>query len=819
MQNHEHPPWRVMIAGDHLQLLYHFDLVNDMLTGQIPWWQNPYEFNEGDDRMRFRRSAYFLPMSGVYALLVEAVGQAAAWNTTLWISVWFSAFFSWLWLRRFTMDPWAVGLGVLVIIVSPYRWISLFGGSPAGMALMWLPLLVWAVDVAVREGTWASGVWAGMALVLLYWADLQVFYFTTLSLPFFAAISLAGGWMTGVSLPWRRWWRVAPGGMAGLVVIGVFYLWRKDFLADSTMAAGRSLSEVRIFSPLWTGFLIGGRGPDDSIFLGVGVVAALAVALVRMMRMVGRGSRLRIRMLMVYLLLTGVLGFYAMLALGTHGPFHGALLRGVRDVIPGYSMIRQSFKIFCVVPMWVAWMLILGLSATVGQSRLTRVMLRGVMVTAGAGLMIQFLYAYSPTICLLEREQEAYALVAREAVEHRGTVARAVAVPLWPGDSSESTVPLHFAHRYGLRLLNGYSPVVRKTYMEDVFRRLESINQGVLDDEQVDWLLARDIRYVLVHENRYPDMVSPFPVHEALRRMRAHPRMTLMKQDGPVYAFKLLEEAKVVDAVDGPPSVEFPLFPARRWEVEDFAGARAAAVTNDTASGQVFWRAEAGTSITVTSRTIRIAPSEQMAWWLRVRGSGKLMVVTMGCNGPLNEQTITVDETAWSWHVQALPAVVPFQPFTLTLTAQEGAMDIDNVFLGPANWPLHWPVDEIRLPAAAFFRTGYTHKDGESVVFRRDHDPDVVVFYGPRLPLPIGGYEVVWEFSTDAPDGTVLGWVQFSQTREIGEDWQPIMAGQVARWPWVTRSNLPSTFWMKYARNADFVMHAVRIERAGGGGL
>jgi hypothetical protein len=38
-QNIEHPAWRTSIAGDHLQLLYHFDLVEDMFKGRIPFFQ------------------------------------------------------------------------------------------------------------------------------------------------------------------------------------------------------------------------------------------------------------------------------------------------------------------------------------------------------------------------------------------------------------------------------------------------------------------------------------------------------------------------------------------------------------------------------------------------------------------------------------------------------------------------------------------------------------------------------------------------------------------------------------------------------------
>ena len=36
---------RQMEPGDHLQLMYHFWLFKDMLTGHTPWFHNLYEFN------------------------------------------------------------------------------------------------------------------------------------------------------------------------------------------------------------------------------------------------------------------------------------------------------------------------------------------------------------------------------------------------------------------------------------------------------------------------------------------------------------------------------------------------------------------------------------------------------------------------------------------------------------------------------------------------------------------------------------------------------------------------------------------------------
>jgi hypothetical protein len=41
-RNVEKDNHRDMIAGDHLQLLYHFWLLSDMIRGRTPWFHNLY---------------------------------------------------------------------------------------------------------------------------------------------------------------------------------------------------------------------------------------------------------------------------------------------------------------------------------------------------------------------------------------------------------------------------------------------------------------------------------------------------------------------------------------------------------------------------------------------------------------------------------------------------------------------------------------------------------------------------------------------------------------------------------------------------------
>ena len=77
---------RTMIAGDHLQLLYHFWLAGDMIAGHTPWFYNLYEFNEGDDEARRVLSPLYIPFSLFQVIGEKIGGRAFGWYFSGFIS-------------------------------------------------------------------------------------------------------------------------------------------------------------------------------------------------------------------------------------------------------------------------------------------------------------------------------------------------------------------------------------------------------------------------------------------------------------------------------------------------------------------------------------------------------------------------------------------------------------------------------------------------------------------------------------------------------------------------------------------------------------
>jgi hypothetical protein len=802
-RNVERPSIRSMMPGDHLQLLYHFELARGMLSGRIPWFQNPYEFNFGDDASRFRPGSYFLPLSAVYALLAPWTGQAAAWNATGLLSVWLSAVFTWLWLGRFRTDLGSRFLGTLIACLLPFRWVSLLGGSPAGFALFWLPLLAWLTDRAVREGKAWTGFAIGGTLLFCGWSDLQVFFFASLAVPLLALLSVAsapGGWK---ALPSRRWARVVPGLLLLGLLIVVYHSWRHAYLTESLMGHGRSWNEVRLFSPTPRGlWLQTDFGQDAVVYLGWAITAALlgAFALETCVRVRRGESAGRYA---VWLAIAAAAGLVVWLSLGGNSPDDGWLLRQVRRAFPFYKMIRQPAKIYALMVLLLPWLVATGWGdrARALPSRFRT----GAIGLLTIALLVEMSFVIRATICRLDTEQPAYAAILRDADASGLKPPRALVLPLWPGDSADSSVYLHYAQRYGLRLVNGYSPAVSRRYIEGVFRFLESANQGGLTSSQIAALRERGIGYVLLHEDLFPEKVSPFPVSATIDRLMANPELEFLAQSGSVWAFRIV--AVRAPSEPGPEPVRFP---ARRWEFEGgtvrvgdplcSGGAHAAWTTPGPAWASRLWR---------------VAPGSGLRWLVRVRGEGRIRWSTVTPDGILGSEEREIRSSGWEWQSLLLPELPGFGQVGLTAELISGRADADCGRLIRGEWLSREmsPGAVVQIPARDFFHAGHGTPGEDAVAFRPDRDPAGAVLYGPKLPLAPGRYALEWEIASPAPAGTELGWfnVRFREDDESGR--VPLRAGTPARVEWEQADSLPVNWVLVYNRSAPLTVRRAVLTR------
>ncbi|MBU0677918.1 MAG: hypothetical protein KJ626_07345 [Verrucomicrobia bacterium] len=804
---------RRMFQGDHLQLLYNYWLVSDMIAGHTPWFHNLYEFNTGDDADTEYEGLDYWPSVLIFSLGQWLGGRALGWNLMGFISLWMTHLFTWLLLRRFVKSELAAAMLALLAIAFPYRWATLCGGSPTGFEMAWVPVLLWGIDSAIRRGRILGGCVAALGILVPFSNDAHVFFFGFLLIPFWAVFVL----LQNEEMQWkslRAWRRIVvaclPLAVMAVCLLGLSLGVVGDDTAETTVEHGRSLHEVSLFTPVAQGlFEWRGLGHHAAIYIGYVLPLFLIAGVLLHLYLIIRNPRHCWRQTVVYAALLAGIAAIIILALGPGGPRGGFLFVKARKLIPPYEMIRQTGKIFAILPPLMAVAAALSLNAfcagKAGRPWSFAIPLCFVLLAVP-----EYKLQIRPTICLLDDQQPAYAAVAADA-ETRGENPRVIVLPIWPGDSSWASLYEHYVSLYRIRMINGYMPVVSTDYIDDVYHRFETANAGLLDDDQLDNLLARGIRYVLLHEDAFPEKVSYFPVGYTAWRLMNHPRLEFMEQGQNVWAFRILEKGMVK-----PPALEkwnvfFPCSFAS-FELEWFEGSEKIVLQDVSASGDHFRRFAVGDPPVAMYQTEHLqAPKGNFS--LRQKGHGRLSIRMGLDNGVTNLQEVICDNDAWHWVVVPIGDLSGSRKVRPVIQCEEGSVDLDVAIYSSGTFPEIAAGEPLAVPAALFFHAGYTDRDETAVRFRSDYEPIGGIFYGPKLPLTDGEYAVTVEYETEAADGVDLGSFHL-ETQGIRSPDFPVVAGAPAQGAWSTRkSNLPFDLVFDYSRNADMMIRNIVFTR------
>lgn len=531
------------VAGDHIQLLFHFWLARDTFSGNTPLFTNPYEFNvHPGDTTGKRFQTYYLPFSAVYAIVSPILGHAAGWNAAGLFSILLGLVGGFMLARRLSGSNAAAMVASIAFAALPYRWTSLISGSPTGFAMCLVPWMAYGLDKLVRDASARGAAIAGLAIVLSFCSDLHVFFFSMLAAPAFA---LSSATLDGFSLFGRL--RKTCLAAIPLLLLAALALVLSNIaaaqLGKSTMAEGRSMRELLLFSPVLKGIFLRSRleGATNSIYLGLATAIFFPFAIASL----AIDGRERPRRLGAALLLAGAAFASILLATGAYGPFNALPIRVARAIVPKYSMIRQPAKIFCLLPTIFTAIAALALGganlmASVRRRRSGTAIAAILTIMATAVLMEQASW-FSTVLSRMDTSMPAYETAAGIASDAGmpPSSRKALALPIWPGDS-------HFSSLYELGimssrlcLLNGYSPSPPTGYFENVFKPLESLNQGVMDYQQYLFLKKSGIEFILFHEDVFPDKVSPFPAGVSIAELSSNPALRHISSVGRVSLFRI----------------------------------------------------------------------------------------------------------------------------------------------------------------------------------------------------------------------------------------------------------------------------------------
>jgi hypothetical protein len=803
---------RVSIPGDHLQLMYFFQLVREFITGTIPWFYNVYEFNRGDDA-RYEPDFYYMPFSAVFAVMEILTGNPAlAWNVTGFFSLWLGALGTLLLARRFCSDAWVLLAATLAGTVFPYRLVTFLHGSPTGFGIAYVPYMLLGLDYAIRDKKALGGVLAGAVFFFAEGIDLHVFFFLGLVIPFWAAFVYL---YEDVSFDVPRIRRT----VCALIPFGVFVclafarIWIiRAGLQDSVMAGGRTIREVALFSPrpdaYWS---LNPDHPKSYVSLTAVIPVMILLGMMHAVWFFRYRSTTRSRMNFWLMLgvLAGILGVL-LLGLGPRVPLPRAeRLWGLFvRLVPPYRMIRQPAKVLVLLPSLLAVCIALPFSRYVGGIAARKVkLIYGVLSLL---LLVEVAWRMDPQISLMDPHQGAYEAVAENA-RTRGEVPRAVAIVLWPGDSHWSSLHQHYGLKYRIRMLNGYRPRVPTTYFDEVFMPFASLNRGHASDEQLDALLKMGIRHIIIHEDAFPEQVSPFGVSKTLSGLLLHPRIRMLQQDRAVWSFEIMDMPSSEHVVNVPWQATSVTY---RWDVERHASQGTFVSMDDQAHGGAFVQLGSGSG-SISLPLWGIHSLDDLRLSLRLRGQGRL-IASIEIDGRVHERAVDVSSMDdWEWYAVPFPSFEGFMTgLQYQLTCAVGEVDIDYAYIASGVTPEGLQVGEVFvMPAPTLFRAGYTDLASHSVVLAPALVPAADVFYGPRLPFPAGTYNVrlTYTAESDVPLGT-LGF-RYPLAENAPVEAVVMGGGASVELQYVNRQNLPLTVAFRYNRASRMTIHTLEVER------
>lgn len=801
---------RAMLAGDHLQFLYHMWLAKDTFTGKTPLFYNLYEFNTGDDAERYEVRPYYLPFSLFFTIGTLIGGQAFGWNFTIVISIWLTFWFSWKLARRYHPDEWVSAILAVIPISIPFGWIVLLGGSPTGFSMMWVPVLLYGIDRWIADKSFSGAALTGVALYFAEWSDTHVFFFNALVTPFWCLFVYLHhyGWRWPGKAEWTGWIKSSVVLLIFAALVLLKAMGVQEGLQSTSIAKGRSLHEVAIFSHGLDGLIDLKRDGDGrKTYVGIYGIALLSISLLYALAILARDRKSPRGWCLLFLML-GITGIF-LLSTGVKNPLGPRAWQILMKVVPPYGMIRQPDKIFCILP---AILMIAGALALSWTGRWSnRWIGRSIAFVLLIPLFADYQSRLNPTICLLDDQQGAYEAVADDAAS-KGINPHVIVIPLWPGNSHFSSLYEYYVSLYRIRMVNGYRPTPRQAYLDSIFEPFQSINSGYPSNAQLDELIKRGVRYVVLHEDAFPEKVSSFPVNATLANLLNHPRLEFLARDGAVWSFTILDSGAETESAGRAVSVPV-FFPVRYWDWERSDIAAAQVSPDESALGGKFVTLSQDTGAIISSQWVRTAGHVPMEWHLRVRGQGAA-IWQMKVDDRIHREPLTVSSDHWTW----IRVEVPEQPLNAFQQANiewtDGAIDLDAILLTRADWRPPDNGETMVIPATCFFRAGYTLDDFSGVMLRMDYDPNDLIFYSRNLYLNPGRYRISMEFDTEAPRGTALGSMTMRAVRAGDEDVNVgVQAGETATMEYLHPDNRFFRFGFRFSRAADMTIRSVTFTR------
>ncbi|OGW60776.1 MAG: hypothetical protein A2V83_02480 [Nitrospirae bacterium RBG_16_64_22] len=633
----------------------------------------------------------------------------------------------------------------------PFAPLTILSLYPAGQ---WAGLPAWGRNLGIAAGVGAAG------LLIFSVAGL------------FRTFRLREGWKANALA------RLRPFGLQVLfygATFGFLIGIKKWVFGPSVAGGGRSMAEVRLFSPR-LGDLFAASHENAERFVYVGVVALLIACLGLFLWRNRESEERRGRVLFFAV----VFALAVVLAVGPHLDAF-PLYHGLFKTLPFFNYPRVAGRYILLASLALGFMAAFG--AEVLRARLAKRWSRSVLAV-GAALLIVADYAprNAMGITALPDRSAVYDRLAREM----SPADVVLELPIWPGVTAWSSIYQYTVTRYRYRMVNGYSPATSREYVEKVFKPLYPMDFGEVRETQYEFMRRNGIRFVVMHEEAFPEKISPFPPSLTNARLARSPYLEFLTSDGNASLYRVRDEKPSIQQEFKETSPVAKLYEAERLPrkvgrvIEDprASGGRAIQAVSGDPEGFLTFGPE------------QVYPTGEYRVRFLVRGAaggkpgpvGKVEVATDQGNKILAQRDIDVGRNGSGYDPIELrvrvdgPTPLEFR----THYAGTGEVRIDAVIVSFADVPDRpW-----RFEAEDLLRqTGRVISDagargGKAVQAISEISPPIYVMYGPYWFVPAGRYKARFRLRWEGVSGSGK-----AATLEVATDFGRKVLGESVVYP------------------------------------
>lgn len=518
-----------LFMGDHLQYYYHLGLLKHAALGHIEWFTNPLEFaTEYQPKWFF---SYSLPLSITY-LPFALYSMPLAYNMFVLLSFGLGGLSMYLWGAQLTKNRMAGLVAGFVFNFFPIRMVELLGGHPSGFVVFLVPLTLFFFDRAVeRKSVWNSAFAGLSAFILAFQYNYFAYYLLMFLMAYIPwrlvpAIASARSEAEGMK---KLAVAVAPFALGLVAAVGWMYHYKKSIVEHVAVAAGRTLGEVSLYSPPLSSAWDTSRG--WYVYIGATAAAGIFGLLCGLFCSKRKTpAKWDILFFFVVFTVTYILSF-------------GVTLD---DEIPLYSLFYNYFPYFKFSRS--PWkIMILAMTALSALSAYMAVWFSGVksgkaiLRLAGVLLLAVVAVDFHPRksigVCLLDEGNETY-----EFIQQTANGKPILNLPIWPGESSWEAIYQYYAVQSGVPMINGYSPMVKQEYIDNIFWPLFPMNVGDMSEKQVELVRRLGTSYIVFHADAFPPKVSAYSPYFSIKRLMGSPYLELVRKDDPLWVFRLKDE-------------------------------------------------------------------------------------------------------------------------------------------------------------------------------------------------------------------------------------------------------------------------------------